>query len=249
MPEFCLFLLQQVCSCYILTVHILTVLLAVLPGLLISYAIFRADKYEREPLAPLVLCFVFGAAATVPVVGIERWALSGLGYPPFRFWETAVLSFGVLAIVEETAKFLLVLALVFPRHFFNEPMDGIVYAVLVAMGFATLENMVYADRFGLQTVLVRSLTAVPAHLAFAIVQGYFIGLAKFNPQNQNRLLVRGLALSVLLHGAYDLLILQGWSRWLVALGTFALYLNLFFLSQLVRDQQERSPFREDEGDH
>jgi len=224
-------------------VNALLILLAVLPGLLISYAIFRADRHEHEPLAPLVLCFLCGAAVTVPVVAIERWALSGMGYPPFGYWETAVLSFGVLALAEEAAKFVLLLVLVFPRRFFDEPMDGIVYAVLIAMGFATLENIVYADRFGLPTVLVRALTAVPAHLAFAIVQGYFVGLAKFDPKNRGRLLAKGLGLSVLLHGVYDLLILQGWSKWLVALGTFALYLNLFFLSKLVREHQDESPFR------
>ena len=150
------------------------------------------------------------------------------------------------ALAEEAAKFMVLLVLVFPRRFFNEPMDGIVYAVLIAMGFATLENIVYADRFGLPTVLVRALTAVPAHLAFAIVQGYFAGLAKFDPKNRDRLLAKGLGLSVLLHGTHDLLILQGWSKWLVALGTFALYLNLFFLSKLVREHQEGSPFREEE---
>lgn len=170
--------------------------------------------------------------------------MSTMGLPPFGHWETAALSFGVLALAEEAAKFALLLMLVFPRRFFNEPMDGIVYAVLIAMGFATLENIVYADRFGLQTVLVRALTAVPAHLAFAIVQGYFVGLAKFDLKNRGRLLAKGLGLSVLLHGAYDWLILQGWSKWLVALGTFALYLNLFFLSRLVQAHQKGSPFRD-----
>ncbi|MBK9336476.1 MAG: PrsW family intramembrane metalloprotease [Lewinellaceae bacterium] len=221
--------------------------LAALPGVLISYAIFRADKYEHEPMAPLALCFVLGAAATFPVMEVERRVVSGMEFPQYNLPTTILLSFGVLALTEEVAKFVLLRVVVFPRSFFNEPMDGIVYAVLIAMGFATMENIFYASRFGLQTVLVRSFTAVPAHLAFAIVQGYFAGLARFNTPNQTRLLLRGLGLAVLLHGTYDLLILQGWSRWLVALGTFALYLNLFFLGRLVQEQQERSPFRKHDG--
>lgn len=223
--------------------NFLLLLLAILPGLLISYAIFRADKYEREPLAPLLLCFVAGALATIPVVFFERWVFDWTGPPPLPLAQTALVSFGVLALSEELAKFLLLRTLAFPRQFFNEPFDGIVYAVLIAMGFATLENIVYTNRFGLQTGLLRSLTAVPAHLVFAIVQGYFAGLAKFDLPGQHRLLARGLLLSILLHGAYDFLILQSWSPWLVVLATFALYLCLFFCGRLIREHQEHSPFR------
>lgn len=225
--------------------HILILLLATLPGLFISYAIFRADKYEREPLAPMLLCFAAGGAATVPVVMLERWLFAWLGQPPFHIGQTALLSFGALALTEELAKFALLLLLAFPHKFFNEPIDGIVYAVLIAMGFATLENIVYADRFGLQTVLLRALTAVPAHLVFAVIQGYYAGLAWFEPERRGRLLATGLLLAILVHGAYDLLILQDLSRWLVVLGTVALYLSLILCGQLIRHHQEQSPFKKE----
>lgn len=221
----------------------LLLLLAVLPGLLISYAIFRVDKYEREPLIPLALCFIVGALATVPVVEIERWVFAGAGERPFPMHKTLLMTFGVISFVEEATKFALLIILAFPHKFFNEPIDGIVYAVLIAMGFATWENVAYADRFGLQTVLLRALTAVPAHVVFAIIQGYFAGLAKFDPPRQSILLARGLGLAVLFHGLYDLLILQNWSKWLVVLGTVALYMSLFFCNQLVRHHVEHSPFR------
>ncbi len=228
-----------------LLVNPLLLLLAILPGLLISYAIFRADKYEREPLGPLVLCFVIGAGATIPVVWLERWVFGWMSdsNPLAHFGQTALLSFGLLALTEEGTKFLLLRSLAFPRKFFNEPFDGIVYAVLIAMGFATLENIVYTNRFGLQTGVLRAMTAVPAHLVFAIVQGYFAGLAKFNPNQQNRLLGRGLLYAILLHGSYDLLIMQNWSRWLVVFGTFCLYLCLFYCARMIREHQEHSPFR------
>lgn len=223
--------------------HTLLLLLAILPGLAISYGIFRADKYEREPLVPLVLCFMLGAAATVPAVSIERWAVSGMEPPPYTLLQSLVLAFGALAFTEELTKFLLLLLLAFPHKFFNEPLDGIVYAVLIAMGFATWENVAYADRFGWPTVIVRALTAVPAHLSFAIVQGYFAGLAKFDAERRTRLLALGLGLAVLLHGLYDLLIMQNWSKWLVLLGTIAMYMGLFFCGSLIRHHLEHSPFR------
>ena len=43
-------------------------LLAALPGVLISWYIYRADKFEQEPRLPIVLCFMLGALATWPAL-------------------------------------------------------------------------------------------------------------------------------------------------------------------------------------
>ncbi len=224
-------------------VNAFLLLAATLPGVLISYLIIRADRYEREPLWLLLLCFIAGGLATLPVVWAERWALRMLHYPPRSVMEAAVLSFGALAPAEELAKWLVLLLLAFPSRAFNEPIDGIVYAVLIAMGFASVENLVYADRFGLRVLVTRILTAVPAHLAFAIVQGYYVGKAHAEPAQRGRLLIQGLLFAILLHGLYDLLVIQGWSRWLMALGIAALYPYLYFLGGLIRRQQRQSPFK------
>jgi len=55
-------------------------------------------------------------------------------------------------------------------------------------------------------------------------------------------------LAVLIHGAYDLLILQKSSDWLIVLASVALYLCLFYCGELVRIHQHNSPFKKrDEG--
>lgn len=221
----------------------LLLVLAVLPGILISYAIVRADRYEREPLVGLVMSFAAGGLATLPAITVERWALQVLGYPPATAWDTALLSFGVLAPLEELSKWMVLALIVFPSRAFNEPMDGIVYAVLIAMGFASVENVLYADRLGLQVLLLRLFTAVPAHLVFGIVQGYYAGMRYAQKARAIPRLLQGLLIAVLLHGLYDFLVLQRWSKGLLILGIGALYPYLYFLSGLVRRYQDRSPFR------
>lgn len=224
-------------------VNPLLLLFAVLPGLLIAFAMFRVDRYEPEPFVPLALSFVFGAGATVPAVWVEMWAFEHLSGEP-TVLETFVLAFVVVGLNEEVFKFLVLRLVAYPFSFFNEPLDGIVYSVMAAMGFATMENLAYADRFGLETVVLRALTAVPAHLFFAIVAGYFAGVAKFAPPARRaRLLVRGLLLAVALHGFYDLLMLQNWLDWLFVLAVVGLYMCLYFSGQLVREHLENSPFR------
>jgi RsiW-degrading membrane proteinase PrsW (M82 family) len=219
------------------------VILAVLPALLVSYAIFRLDKFEREPLAALLLCFAAGALITVPAVAMEKYVFFQLMPLRESVGGTLLLAFGAVAFNEELFKFAVLMAAAFPYRFFNEPFDGIVYAVLIAMGFASFENLVYANRFGAEAVWLRTFTAVPAHLVFAIVQGYFAGLAKFDPPRRRRLLVRGLATAVLLHGIYDFLIIQQWSSWLIVLATISLYLSLFYCGRLIQEHQDNSPFR------
>jgi RsiW-degrading membrane proteinase PrsW (M82 family) len=222
----------------------LLLVLAVAPGLAVSYLIFRIDKYEQEPWWALALCFALGGAATVPAVEAERWLFSLAPPAPYnRLWVVLFLAFVGVALIEEGIKYLVLMLGAFPFKFFNEPLDGIVYAVLVAMGFATFENLLYADRHDWQTMLLRAFTAVPAHLVFAIVQGYFVGWAKFRPQKRRKWLLLGFLLALLLHGVYDFLILQNWTDWLLVLASVSLYLSLFYCGSLVRHHQEHSPFR------
>jgi len=223
----------------------LTNILATIPGIVICYAMFRADKYEREPLGPLVLTFLAGAVVTIPAIQLERWVMSAYDMETHRTWgETFMLAFGVVSLWEEGLK-LLILLLVFPRKFFNEPLDGIVYAVMVGMGFATMENIAYLERFGAQGLLVRAFTAIPAHLVFAIVMGYFLGKAKFaaTQHDRNRLMANGFFLAFFLHGIYDLLIFQDKWQWLFMLATSTTYLCLFYAGDLIREHLDNSPFR------
>ena len=218
-------------------------MLAVLPGLLISYVIFRADKYDREPLVPLILCFGIGAAVTFPAMEIEKWAFGELRAHEKGFGIIIFSAFIVVALNEEVFKFAVLRFAAFPRSYFNEPFDGIVYSVQVSMGFATMENIFFAHRFGMETVLLRAFTAVPAHLAFAVVAGYYAGLAKFNPQKRSKLLWQGFGMAFLLHGVYDFLILQSWSDWLFVLASLTLYLCLYYCHNLIKQHLDNSPFK------
>lgn len=235
-------------SAYKLPVVIFPVLtfLAILPGLAICYAVFRIDKYEREPAGPLLLCLGAGVLLTAPAMEIEKWAFEQLAPYDGQFIATFLMAFAAVALNEEIWKYIALRTAAFPWSFFNEPLDGIVYAVMIAMGFASVENIFYAYRFGLETVLTRAFSAVPAHAVFAVVQGYYMGLAKFDLPNRQKLLRKGLIMSILLHGAYDFLIIQHWSSWLLVLGSCCLYLSILYCTRLVRIHLEGSPFKRHE---
>jgi GNAT superfamily N-acetyltransferase len=81
---------------------------------------------------------------------------------------------------------------------------------MTGMGFATLENIMYVQQFGMETGFLRMFLSVPAHASFGVLMGYFAGKAKFDRPNSSRLLARGLFWAVLFHGLFDFfLFLQG----------------------------------------
>lgn len=184
--------------------------LALAPGIAIMWFIYSSDKLEKEPLKALVISFLLGMLAILPTLFIETTGvhLLDLLLPKEGWLYYGLLSFVVVAFTEELMKWSMVRIYAYRRSFFNEPFDGIVYGVMVSMGFATLENIGYVFQFGWQTGLLRMVLAVPAHATFGVLMGYYFGLARFvGKEREWGLKIRGLLLAVLFHGLYDLFLL------------------------------------------
>lgn len=179
--------------------------LAIAPGIAICLFIFHRDAYNREPKLNLIAAFAYGAVAIIPAFFIERALFPNFGN---TISETAVTAFLVVAFTEEIVKFVSLRYYAMPKKSFDEPLDGIVYGVMIGMGFATIENVMYvlgAERAGnaYQVGFMRMFLAVPAHGTFGVLMGYFAGKAKFDKPNSTRLLLTGLFWAVFFHGAYD----------------------------------------------
>jgi RsiW-degrading membrane proteinase PrsW (M82 family)/ribosomal protein S18 acetylase RimI-like enzyme len=186
--------------------------LAIAPGLAICLFIFHRDAYNREPKRNLILSFFLGACSIITAIFVEGLLKD---IPSKTISGTAVSAFLVVALTEELGKFLVLRYYAYRRKSFDEPLDGIVYGVMISMGFATLENVLYVAKYaelgqGYQIAFLRMFTAVPAHATFGVLMGYHVGKAKFDSVNETRLLLTGLFWAVLFHGAYDYcLFLQG----------------------------------------
>jgi RsiW-degrading membrane proteinase PrsW (M82 family) len=184
--------------------------LAVAPGFAICLFIYLIDKYDREPTSLLIKSFLLGMVCVALPLVVQGLAVSlGLRENNGTLLGTATFAYGVVGVSEETAKFLVLLLFAYPKKAFNEPLDGIVYAVMIGMGFATLENIAYVAKYGVGTGIARMFLSVPAHGAFAVLMGYYAGLAKFVPHKSNSLLFRGLLIAVFFHGTFDFFLFLG----------------------------------------
>jgi RsiW-degrading membrane proteinase PrsW (M82 family) len=184
----------------------LLILLAIGPALFWLWYFYHRDRYEPEPLSWILMIYLLGMMVTIPVAFVE--GVSSLVLTEFM---VAVI---VAPIVEEGGKFLVVRRTVYQTPEFDEPVDGIVYAAAVGLGFATLENVIYvfsaletSFAFAVQTGIVRAFLSVPGHVLFSTLWGDALGRAKFLPADRRSgVIAGGLILAMFSHSLFNLLL-------------------------------------------
>ena len=184
-------------------------LLALAPAILLMVYLYFRDRYEKEPISLILRGMLLGVIVIFPVGVIENY-LTGLGVSMDKIPKAAYDGFIVAGATEEAFKYIMVFILVWRNPNFNEKFDGIVYAVSVALGFAAVENLFYVfSNNSMQVGLLRAFTAVPGHTIFGVVMGFYLGLARFDPSNRRKWLLRAFMVPWLLHGVYDFLLMSG----------------------------------------
>ena len=178
--------------------------LSIAPGIAICMFVFFKDQFNREPKLKLIVCFLLGCLSVIPAILIQLFATK----PVEQFLGqtilfTAFFAYIVVALSEELSKYIMLRWYAFPKKTFDEPYDGIVYSVMVSMGFATVENIGYVMQHGMSAAFLRMFLSVPAHGTFAVLMGYFVGKAKFKPEKRLYYLLLGIVSATFFHGTFD----------------------------------------------
>ncbi|NJN41666.1 MAG: PrsW family intramembrane metalloprotease [Flammeovirgaceae bacterium] len=222
------------------------IILAVVPGLSIALYIHFRDKYEPEPVRLLVLSFLLGIVSMFIAWGLTTVVEQYISIDESDWEDQAVHAFLIVAIIEEVSKFLFARGVLFYNSNFDEPFDGIVYTVMIGMGFATAENILYVVENGGSAAIIRMFTAVPAHGLFAILMGYFLGKAKFQESQIGYYSFIALFVATLFHGTYDYFLFISFIPGLWVGAVVAFGLAFFLARKAIRIHQQASPFRRKE---
>lgn len=198
------------------TLGVLT-LLSVVPALLLAGYIWYGDPTLRQSVRSLVGTFVLGVlfAGFAAIVN----TLFGPVFDLVPVVGLALYFFVVVGPVEETVKWLAVRLYAYRLDEFRAVIDGAIYGAVAGLGFATIENLIYITRVYLQVIEVgmnvlpstigiagvRAL-AGPGHVIYSAFAGYYLGLAKYNPGHRGPIVVKGLLVAALVHGAYNTLV-------------------------------------------
>ena len=230
--------------------------LALIPLALVILAVRWIDRWEPEPRPALWFAFLWGAGVSIVTalvfdLGVQIVVASSGTARPAGDFMTAVVQ---APLVEEGAKGfgLLVLFWVI-RAQFNGPIDGVVYAAMIAAGFAFSENIQY---FGVAmldggianlgvTFLLRGVLSPFAHVLFTACTGFAIGLAARRATGSRYLgtVFVGLILAVLLHalwnGAFYLFTTNGALVGYYFLVQFPMFLGAIITMVLLRRHEEK----------
>lgn len=185
--------------------------LALIPLLIVGSAVLLVDRWEPEPRLLLIVAFVWGGGVAVfmssllnSVVGPALADALGTGLEPDA--ASAILG---APVVEEFWKGLgLLLIFLLRRRQFNGPVDGIVYASVIAAAFAFVENIQYFavyEETVTGTFIIRGLVSPFGHLIYTSCMGLALGLAS---RSRNKaawlwMMPLGYLAAALLHGLWN----------------------------------------------
>lgn len=214
------------------------------------YFIYRHDKIKKEPLYLLFLVAGFGGfMAVILAGGANALASKVTGYEQF-INENEISTFTgslfmlCVGINEEFIKFFITLAFIARLKEFDEPIDGIIYAMTLALGFAMIENISYMTRFGTNIILLRSVTSVPLHLGLAALWGTGLTKNRFSvfPKGYFRTALPFLLLAALIHAGYNSAGFYLSPATTVLLAFVIAMLLIYFAHYKMKEYLKRSPF-------
>lgn len=191
--------------------NFLILLLAVLPAIVLITYIYIVDKKQREPIPQLLKGFLLGVVSAFVAVFL---ALFLADYNLYTDTFANVIDAGRTALFgaalpEEAAKLFMLWLLVRKNKYFDEHIDGIVYAVAISMGFAAFENVLYlVDNYEewVSVGIMRAVLSVPGHYAFAVLMGYYYSKIHFGISNSVKDKAMILLAPVIVHTIFDWLL-------------------------------------------
>lgn len=203
---------------------------AIAPIVLYLVIIQKIDKHDPEPRKLLWKLWLLGAISTLPIIVVEMLLKNinpSMGSGSEK--EALYMAFIVAAFTEETFKYIFLKMGAMKSRAFDERLDGIVYAVFVALGFAAVENVLYVVSNDMSVAVIRSITAVPGHMLFGITMGYYISKQRFAQTRMRAWYasVMALVLPILVHGIYDYILMSS-MKWLLIFFIPYMFLLWFF---------------------
>lgn len=178
-----------------------------------------------------------------PLIGLISLQLINLLHTAFPSWGLPLFTdlyggftiasymsyaFIQVALVEEIAKFFSYwVGSKIDLEKKENPISIMLYSMMVAVGFATIETFEYANQYeaefkvGSQVVFIRSISAILLHMSCGIIMGYYIARGSFKYRNEKKTIFNiymaerpilkritysafGIFMATLLHGIYDL---------------------------------------------
>ena len=234
-------------------------LATIIPPIILGIIIWQSDRF-KEPGHLLIASFLLGCAIDIPLdlfisiaediiaplLGLEVWndALPAYGIP-----EHAFQNFFRAAFLEEAIKFAILIFFCTRLTALNEPMDAVIYASAIGLGYATMENIIYvkyAPFFGVTewSMVKGRLYPLVMHFGFGVIMGLFLSQNLFVERSvfkRRVMIILSLLVPVMYHGIYNFK--KGWDVFPIL--TLIFIIGIFYY--LRREQEVKITESEDKA--
>ncbi|HOG67032.1 MAG TPA: PrsW family glutamic-type intramembrane protease [Bacteroidales bacterium] len=182
--------------------------LLIAPLIFLILIFFARKIMEKKVLNLFASAYFLGLLTAIPMILVL--------YFVYSYWLTHVqslrrivfYSFVLIGFLSELFKFLLLRFYYLPKKSFTKPFDGILFSVMIAMGYATAANVYFFYEWRYTDGIRIVLYTLPVAVFFiSIIMGFFIGLSKFRSNNFDSL--TGFSAAVILFGFYSFCLLSG----------------------------------------
>ena len=200
---------------------LLILVLGLLPGFAWLIFFVKEEETHPEPKRLIVFAFAAGIVAGIAAIAAESF-LAGLG-AGVSLGSLSIVALLVFALIEEAVKWAAAYLAIGRSRFSRNPVDLMIYLIVAALGFATLENIGALANFWMSAKGTGTETALLAGLAEALslrfvgatllhsltsgVVGYHWALGVLR-KRVGRYLAAGLVIAALLHAFFNFLILN-----------------------------------------
>lgn len=210
----------------------------VLPALFWLWFWLQEDRLHPEPRSRIITVFVFGMVSVFLVLPFERFVFN------YMAQSLSLITIFLWASIEEVFKYLAAYFSALRAREMDEPIDAIIYMITAALGFSALENSLFLSNLidigkisdSFITGNSRFLGATLLHTASSAAIGVMIGLAYYKKtKTKIFFLCTGLVLSIVLHTAFNLLIMKlEKDLFFVFSGVWVLIISLILLIEKVK---------------
>lgn len=202
--------------------------LIIAPAIFMLLILLAGNAMEKKSWQLFTSSYFFGLLSAIPMVVVfyyikHYWLEHAASIRRILFFAFAVIGF-----LAELFKFLILRYKYIPNDAITKPFDGILYASLISLGYATVANVFFFFEWDYTELKPVVLYSIPfANLLIGIVLGFFIGMGKFRKPSFIDS-ITGLGAAIFFQGFYnfclfseDYLLLS-----LVAVGTLIICIML-----------------------
>ena len=173
----------------------------ILPGLFWLYLFSGNPKLFHSPKNALLPVFGMGILVSIPAITIEYFCVL-VGKLVETKLTVFITTFFIIAPVEEYLKSLAVDIAGYHREEKGTPVQVLSWYCAAAIGFASIENVLYFLVFGSQVFFYRLLITTIAHVACSGIIALFLG-KHLKKSGELGGFAKGYVIASVLHGAYD----------------------------------------------